>query len=89
MERKSTNFVTDLDNDLKMTAYSVIKAIFRTIFVLLNNLYAIPTHLLWMAILQPLLINHPNVYYKLEGIGYSTLLHMVAFWNWTAGYTGE
>lgn len=70
-----------------MTAYSVIKAIFRTIFILLNNLYAIPTHLLWMAILQPLLIHCPNLYNTLEGIGYSTLLHMVAFWSWTAGYT--
>jgi len=79
----------DLHSDLKMSAYSVIKAIFRTIFILLNNLYAIPTHLLWMAMLRPLLINHPRLYNVLEGIGYSTLLHMVAFWNWTAGYTCE
>lgn len=70
-----------------MTIYTVARAICRTLYVLFNNLYAIPTYLVWLAILRPLLINHPGLYNKIEGLGYSWLLHFVASWIWTGGYT--
>lgn len=70
-----------------MDIYSIVKAVTRTIVILLNNLYAIPTYLLWMLTFRPLLYYYPKLYYAIEGIGYSWMLQMVAFWGWTAGYS--
>lgn len=65
------------------------KAIFRTIFVILNNLYCIPTYVVWMTILLPIKRFNPDLYFKIEGILFHWLLSVVALWSWTAGYDCE
>ncbi|RZF39168.1 hypothetical protein LSTR_LSTR005796 [Laodelphax striatellus] len=58
----------------------------RIVFVILNNIYTVPTHCLWMLMLQPFKHLHPDFYWKVEGILFHWLLAMVSMWSWSAGY---
>lgn len=60
--------------------------LFRFLFIIVNNLYCIPTHCLWMLMLWPLQWVSPKTYLTLEGIGFQWLLSMVSAWSYTAGY---
>ena len=68
--------------------YVVCKAIIRTLLILLNNLYCIPTYLMWRVILSPLLHLSPRFYYIIVDTIFKWQSELVAFWAWTAGYTG-
>ena len=63
--------------------------LFRFLFIIVNNLYCIPTHCLWMLMLWPLQWVSPKTYLTLEGIGFQWLLSMVSAWSYTAGYNGN
>ena len=61
----------------------------RFLLIIINNLYCIPTHCLWLLTLWPLQWFLPKVYLTLEGFGFQFLLSMVSAWSYTAGYEGE
>lgn len=72
-----------------MTTMSIlvaVKVLFRTVFVLLNNMYCIPTYAVWMLVLMPLKRYHPDLYWRIEGTFFHWLLAMVSMWSWSAGY---
>ena len=58
----------------------------RTLWVLVNNLYVIPAHCVWMALLWPVSLLNPELYSKIEEFFFGKILGLVAFWNHTAGY---
>lgn len=60
----------------------------RFFLIIVNNLYCIPTHCLWLLTLSPLKWFLPKVYLTLEGFGFQWLLSMVSAWSYTAGYSG-
>lgn len=62
------------------------RALFRTVFVIVNNIYCVPTYLVWMFLLLPLKKIHESCYYKIEGILFHWLLANVSMWSTTAGY---
>uniref|UniRef100_A0A1B6INK0 Phospholipid/glycerol acyltransferase domain-containing protein n=1 Tax=Homalodisca liturata TaxID=320908 RepID=A0A1B6INK0_9HEMI len=64
----------------------LFKVILRILFVLLNNIYCIPTYAVWMVILAPLKRYHPELYWRIEGTFFHWLLAMVSMWSWSAGY---
>lgn len=58
----------------------------RTVWVMVNNLYAIPATLAWLLLLSPIHLISPQVYNKVEEVFFSWMLSMVACWTWSAGY---
>jgi len=58
-------------------------------FVILNNVYCIPTYVVWMVMIFPLKRYHPDLYWKIEGHFFHWLLAMVSMWSWSAGYDSE
>ncbi|XP_025415413.1 acyl-CoA:lysophosphatidylglycerol acyltransferase 1-like [Sipha flava] len=77
------------DGRLKTFGYRATvtcKVIIRILFVLINNIYCIPTYCVWMIIFFPLRKLHPDLYWKLEGLFFHWLLAMVSMWSWSAGY---
>lgn len=69
--------------------FVAVKVVIRIIFVLLNNVYCIPTYCVWMLMLLPLRKLYPPLYWKMEGLFFHWLLAMVTMWSWTAGYDRE
>ncbi|XP_035741523.1 acyl-CoA:lysophosphatidylglycerol acyltransferase 1-like [Vespa mandarinia] len=63
-----------------------VKCITRTGFVILNNIYCIPTYIVWMTLLYPVKVYQPQVYWRIEGLFFHWLLAMVSMWTWSAGY---
>lgn len=61
----------------------------RFLLIIVNNLYCIPTHFLWLLTVWPLQWFWPKAYLKLEGLGFQWLLSMVALWSYSAGYQGK
>lgn len=66
--------------------YVAMKVVLRLMFVILNNIYCIPTYCVWMLMLLPLRKLYPSLYWKMEGLFFKWLLAMVTMWSWTAGY---
>ena len=66
-----------------------VKCIARTSFVILNNVYCIPTYVVWMTLLFPVKVYQPQVYWRIEGLFFHWLLAMVSMWTWSAGYDSE
>ncbi|XP_058826100.1 acyl-CoA:lysophosphatidylglycerol acyltransferase 1-like [Topomyia yanbarensis] len=62
------------------------RALFRTVFVLVNNVYCVPTYLIWMLLLLPLKKIHENYYFRIEGVLFHWLLANVTMWSSSAGY---
>lgn len=62
------------------------RALFRTVFVIVNNIYCVPTYLIWMFLLLPLKKIHEAYYYRIEGVLFHWLLANVTMWSYTAGY---
>ncbi|XP_055596846.1 acyl-CoA:lysophosphatidylglycerol acyltransferase 1-like isoform X1 [Uranotaenia lowii] len=62
------------------------RALFRTVFVIVNNIYCVPTYLIWMFLLLPLKKIHETCYYRIEGVLFHWLLANVTMWSSTAGY---
>ncbi|GLH05575.1 Acyl-CoA:lysophosphatidylglycerol acyltransferase 1 [Gryllus bimaculatus] len=62
------------------------KCVLRTCFVILNNMYCIPTYVVWMVLIFPLRRYRPQLYWAIEGHFFHWLLAMVSMWSWSAGY---
>ncbi|XP_046384558.1 acyl-CoA:lysophosphatidylglycerol acyltransferase 1-like [Ischnura elegans] len=58
----------------------------RVLFVILNNIYCIPTYVVWMMMFFPIKKCHPDLYWRIEGYFFHWLLAMVSMWSWSAGY---
>ncbi|XP_034189753.1 acyl-CoA:lysophosphatidylglycerol acyltransferase 1 isoform X2 [Osmia lignaria lignaria] len=69
-----------------MTDISSPSTFTRTGFVILNNIYCIPTYAVWMTLLFPVKFYQPQVYWRIEGLFFHWLLAMVSMWTWSAGY---
>lgn len=78
----------DINTTGKMDMKLIMKAIFRTMCIIANNLYAIPAYLVWMTVLLPLRYSKPRIYWFIEGHLFHWMLKMVSNWSWTAGYAG-
>ncbi|CAG9823194.1 unnamed protein product [Phaedon cochleariae] len=74
-----------MDNDVR-DWYKVPKGIFRLCFIIINNLYCIPTYVMWMILLLPLKKVKPDIYWKIEGYFFHGLLAIVSSWSYSAGY---
>lgn len=61
-------------------------ALGRMVIVIVNNIYCLPTYVVWMTLLIPLKHLHPDAYYKIEGLFFHWLLAVVSMWSYTAGY---
>lgn len=66
--------------------YLYIRAIVRIILIIANNIYCLPTYLVWMTMLWPMKYINSKIYYKVEGMFYHYLLNMVTVWGHSAGY---
>ncbi|CAG0881371.1 unnamed protein product [Darwinula stevensoni] len=64
----------------------VLRYIWRTFFIIVNNFYCIPAYVVWLWLLTPVYLLCPDVYYAWEGILFEWLLAQVAVWSWSAGY---
>ena len=68
---------------------TLLKCVVRTAFVIVNNVYCIPTYVVWMMLLFPVKIYQPQVYWRIEGLFFHWLLAMVSMWTWSAGYDSK
>ncbi|XP_072391191.1 acyl-CoA:lysophosphatidylglycerol acyltransferase 1-like [Diabrotica undecimpunctata] len=66
--------------------YRIPRSVLRLCFILVNNLYCIPTYVMWMILLLPLRKVNPDIYYKIEGQFFHWLLSVVTLWSNSAGY---
>lgn len=62
------------------------KCLLRIMFVIANNVYCIPTYVIWMITFFPLKRCSPELYWRIEGLFFHWLLAMVSMWSWSAGY---
>ncbi|XP_063238581.1 acyl-CoA:lysophosphatidylglycerol acyltransferase 1-like [Bacillus rossius redtenbacheri] len=62
------------------------KCALRVALIILNNVYCIPTYVVWMVMILPLKRYHPELYWRIEGHFFHWLLAMVSMWSWSAGY---
>ena len=53
----SSTFVRIISN-----VVTLLKCVARTAFVILNNVYCIPTYVVWMMLLFPVKVYQPQVY---------------------------
>lgn len=87
-----TNYLGIVCNVMKWNFdrfFRIIYSILRIIFVLVNNLYCIPTYVVWCCIFHPVYYINPDLYWYYEGVFFDWLLTMVAFWSYSAGYRSE
>ncbi|XP_075451801.1 acyl-CoA:lysophosphatidylglycerol acyltransferase 1 isoform X2 [Ascaphus truei] len=75
-----------VDNTGKM-GFLVLKMVLRFAFMFINNMFAIPSYVLYLIALQPVRVIDRKLFWHIEGVMFKWLLAMVASWGWTAGYT--
>ncbi|UYV82980.1 LPGAT1 [Cordylochernes scorpioides] len=64
-----------------------VRCILKLVFVILNNIYCIPTYLVWnWVFFLPLRLLQLPLYHKLEGVLFKWLLCMVSAWSWGSKY---
>ncbi|XP_043931009.1 acyl-CoA:lysophosphatidylglycerol acyltransferase 1 [Protopterus annectens] len=61
--------------------------VLRFSFMVINNLVAIPSYILYLILLQPLRLMDSQLFWHIEGVMFKWLLAMVSSWGWSAGYT--
>lgn len=65
------------------------RAALRSVFIIVNNMYCIPTYLILMLFLLPFKLFDYKLYYRIEGLLFHWLLANVSMWSWMAGYDCE
>ncbi|KAM6218215.1 acyl-CoA:lysophosphatidylglycerol acyltransferase 1 [Rhynchocyon petersi] len=65
----------------------LVRALMRFAFMVANNVFALPSYVLYVIVLQPLRVLDSKLFWYIEGIMYKWLLGIVASWGWYAGYT--
>jgi len=67
----------------------MLRAVIRTILCMCNIIYGVGSYVWWTNMLRPLRWIKPEFYYAIEGTMYRWLQENVAYWLWSAGYTGS
>jgi len=67
---------------------AALRAVIRSILIILNIIYSIGSYLWWTNVLRPLRWIKPELYHSIEGTLYRMQQENVAYWLWTGGYTG-
>ncbi|XP_048392205.1 acyl-CoA:lysophosphatidylglycerol acyltransferase 1 [Stegostoma tigrinum] len=73
--------------EIQHGSWVFVKGTIRFLFMVVNNLVAIPSYVLYLVVLQPLKLINSKLFWHIEGIMFKWLLAMVSSWGWTAGYT--
>ncbi|XP_041069757.1 acyl-CoA:lysophosphatidylglycerol acyltransferase 1 isoform X2 [Carcharodon carcharias] len=73
--------------EIQRGSWILVKGTIRFLFMVINNLVAIPSYVLYLIVLQPLKLLNSKLFWHVEGIMFKWLLAMVSSWGWTAGYT--
>ncbi|XP_015203102.1 acyl-CoA:lysophosphatidylglycerol acyltransferase 1 isoform X1 [Lepisosteus oculatus] len=73
--------------EARRLGWILLKAIIRFAFMIINNLVAIPSYVLYLIALQPLRLMDSHTFWTIEGVMFKWLLAMVSSWGWVAGYT--
>ncbi|XP_038666898.1 acyl-CoA:lysophosphatidylglycerol acyltransferase 1 isoform X2 [Scyliorhinus canicula] len=73
--------------EIQHGSWILMKGTIRFLFMVINNLVAIPSYILYLIVLQPLKLLNSKLFWHVEGIMFKWLLAMVSSWGWTAGYT--
>ncbi|GCB70147.1 hypothetical protein scyTo_0012558 [Scyliorhinus torazame] len=73
--------------EIQHGSWILMKGTIRFLFMVINNLVAIPSYVLYLIVLQPLKLLNSKLFWHVEGIMFKWLLAMVSSWGWTAGYT--
>lgn len=86
----SSIFAPGAQHNTAMAIYRVFHVIrcgLRLVYIVVNNLYCIPTYLLWgLLFLYPMRIVQPQLYWYIEGTLFRWMLCTVASWSWGANY---
>ena len=72
-----------------MELKAAVKMAVRAVLVILNNVYAVVPYFIWMAMLLPLKVVMPTVFWYIEGVLFECMIGMVGNFVWSAGYTGQ
>jgi len=78
--------VSFVDSWMKSATYTVLNAMFRAFFVMINNFSVMPTYVIWCFLLLPLRHVSPDLYQYIEQVAFQLIQPFVAFWMWTASY---
>ncbi|XP_078260904.1 acyl-CoA:lysophosphatidylglycerol acyltransferase 1 [Rhinoraja longicauda] len=73
--------------EILRSSWILVKGAIRFAFMVLNNMVAIPSYVLYFIALQPLKLLDHKLFWHVEGLMFKWLLAMVSSWGWTAGYT--
>ncbi|KAM4771543.1 acyl-CoA:lysophosphatidylglycerol acyltransferase 1 [Rhinophrynus dorsalis] len=65
----------------------ILRMAIRFAFMVVNNMVAIPSYVLYLIALQPVRVVDRKLFWYIEGVMFKWLLAMVASWGWSAGYT--
>ena len=68
---------------------ALLKAILKTTFIIVSHVNAIPTYLMWIFTLRPLLHIKPDLYHWIEGTLFGWLFMLASQWQWMDGYYGK
>lgn len=74
---------------IRKMGFLIFVTVLRFAFMVVNNMVAIPSYVLYLVALQPLRLIDSKLFWYIEGVMFKWLLAMVASWGWTAGYTGK
>uniref|UniRef100_A0A6I8RME9 Lysophosphatidylglycerol acyltransferase 1 n=1 Tax=Xenopus tropicalis TaxID=8364 RepID=A0A6I8RME9_XENTR len=67
--------------------FLILRMVLRFAFMVVNNMVAIPSYVLYLIALQPVRVIDRKLFWYIEGVMFKWLLAMVASWGWYAGYT--
>uniref|UniRef100_A0A8C5MU56 Lysophosphatidylglycerol acyltransferase 1 n=1 Tax=Leptobrachium leishanense TaxID=445787 RepID=A0A8C5MU56_9ANUR len=67
--------------------FLLLRMLLRFTFMVVNNMVAIPSYVLYLIALQPVRFIDRKLFWHIEGVMFKWLLAMVASWGWIAGYT--
>ncbi|XP_075386208.1 acyl-CoA:lysophosphatidylglycerol acyltransferase 1 isoform X2 [Tenrec ecaudatus] len=73
--------------DAPWLGWILVKALMRFAFMVANNVFALPSYVFYVILLQPLRVLDSKLFWYIEGIMYKWLIGIVASWGWYAGYT--
>ncbi|XP_053560842.1 acyl-CoA:lysophosphatidylglycerol acyltransferase 1-like [Bombina bombina] len=72
---------------IRNMGFLILRMVLRFSFMVIYNMVAIPTYVLYLIALQPVRLINRKLFWSIEGLMFKWLLAMVASWGWAAGYT--
>ncbi|XP_066280812.1 acyl-CoA:lysophosphatidylglycerol acyltransferase 1-like isoform X1 [Branchiostoma lanceolatum] len=71
---------------LMSQTWYLMRIALRMTFVLVNNLYVVPAHFVWLLCLQPVRMARPELFWELEGTMIKWMSAQIGWWGYSAGY---